>query len=89
MTVVITRGAPARDGDDGHGNPIYRVPLSDYPDEEWSSVFDGASFNSSLNVPRVEGDEIVIRVPKTGSLEEHLANVNERIAAANRGFAGA
>ena len=70
-----------------HGNAIYRIPLSDEPDPNWIDAFDAGPLKGSLNIPHVEGDEVVITVPKSGSLDDHLRNIDHRIGNANQGGA--
>jgi hypothetical protein len=85
--MVITRGDPVPDDDDdGFGNPVFRIPLSEEPDDEWTGLFDTAQMQSGLNIPHVIGDGIEVTVPKSGSLVDHLANIDERIKIANKGL---
>ena len=86
MAIMLT-GSPVLDGDDGHGNAVYRIPLSNEPDPNWIDAFDAGPLMGSLNIPHVDGDEVVITVPKNGSLDDHLRNIDHRIGHANQGGA--
>jgi hypothetical protein len=86
MAIMVV-GSPVLGGDDGHGNAIYRIPLSDEPDPNWIDAFDAGPLMGSLNIPHVDGNEVVITVPKSGSLNDHLRNIDHRIGHANQGGA--
>ena len=76
-------GPPILDDDDGHGNITYRILLSYEPDQLWIDAFDAGLVVASLSVPHVDNDEIIVTVPSSGSLDEHLENIDARIVLAN------
>lgn len=76
-------GPPVEHGDDGNGRTVYRMPLSDEPDDTWIDLFDAGPTFGSLNPPHVQGDEVVFAVAAVKDLPDHVQNVDDRIAYAN------
>lgn len=60
------------------------MALDAEPSDEWIRFFDAGPTQGTLNPPHVEGDEIVVGVARSQSLPEHVANIDARIAYANR-----
>ena len=84
---IMLAGSPVLDGDDGLGNATYRIPLSNAPDPNWIDAFDAGPLMGSLNIPHIDGDEVVVTVSNSGSLDDHLRNIYHRIGHANQGGA--
>lgn len=88
----ITRSRVSDDAVERHprakGLLEVRIQLSEEPHPDWAQAFErgfGATINLSMHRFRLNGDEIVI-TPPDDELEAYVAEVDNRIAAANAWF---
>ncbi len=86
----ISRGKPQAKGSDPEYRRLLRieVELSQVPPDGWEAEFnnpEGLSVSMSMHPPRLRGRTVYL-TPQDDQLEEYVKALDDRVAAANKGY---